>query len=61
MENHLLCFARLAHAVARRALSVPLSKYAGPAYRPSSLFAALLVKEHLHPNYRKRCITTHPT
>ncbi|MBP2304471.1 transposase [Azospirillum melinis] len=52
MENHLLCFARLAHAVARRALPVLLSKYARPAYRPSSLFAALLVKEHLRLNYR---------
>ena len=52
MENHLLCFARLAHAVARRALPVPLSKYARPAYSPSSLFAALLVKEHLRLNYR---------
>jgi len=52
MDNQLLCFVRLAHAVARRALPVRLSKYARPAYRPASLFAALLVKEHLRLNYR---------
>ncbi|MFD1626642.1 transposase [Azospirillum griseum] len=52
MENHLLCFARLAHAVARRALPIPLSRYARPAYQPSSLFAALLVKKHLRLNHR---------
>ena len=52
MENYLPCFARLARVVARRALPVRLSKYAYPAYRPSSLFAALLVKEHFRLNYR---------
>jgi|GEM_PF-5720592 Transposase domain (DUF772). len=52
MEYQLLCFARLAHAVARRALPVRLSKNARPAHRPSSLFAALLVKERLRLNCR---------
>lgn len=51
MENHLLYFARLAHAVARRALPLRLSKYVRPACRPSGLFAALLVKEHLRLNH----------
>jgi hypothetical protein len=52
MGNQLLCFARLAHAVAHRALPVRPSKNAHPVYRPFSLFAALLVKEHPRRNYR---------
>jgi Transposase domain (DUF772) len=50
MDNRLLSFARLAVAVARRALPVRL--YARPAYRRSSLFAALLLKEHMRLNDR---------
>lgn len=53
MENQLLSFARLAVAVARHVVPVCLSKFARPAYRPSSLFAALLLKEHLRLNYRR--------
>ncbi|PWC56324.1 hypothetical protein TSH7_16275 [Azospirillum sp. TSH7] len=37
--------------MARRALPLRLSKYVSPACRPSSLFAALLVKEHLRLNH----------
>jgi hypothetical protein len=52
MKNQLSCFARLAHAVAqprcsRASEQVRLSR----PYRPSSMFAALLVKEHLRLNY----------
>src|SRR3954451_201538 len=52
MDNQLLTFARLAGGVARHAVPFLLSKYASPAYRPASLFAALLLKEHLRLNYR---------
>jgi hypothetical protein len=52
MDNQLLTFARLAAAVSRRILPLRLSKYASPTYRPASLFAALLLKEHLRLNYR---------
>ena len=52
MDNQLLCFARLAITVARRAVPVRLSKYARCAYLPSSLLAALLLKEHLRLKYR---------
>jgi hypothetical protein len=52
MNKQLLTFARLAAAVARRTTPLRLSKYASPAYRSASLFAALLVKEHMRLTYR---------
>ncbi len=52
MDNQLLCFARLALAVARRMLPRRLSKFAYPAYPPASLLACLLLKEHLRMTYR---------
>jgi hypothetical protein len=52
MDNELLRFARLAIATARRVVPLRLSRHAGPTYPPASLFAALLLKEHLRLTYR---------
>ena len=52
MDNELLRFARLAIATARRVVPPRLSRHAGPMYHPASLFAALLLKEHLRLTYR---------
>ena len=52
MDNELLRFARLAIATARRVVPPRLSRHAGPTYHPASLFAGLLLKEHLRLTYR---------
>ena len=52
MDNELLRFARLAIATARRVVPPRLSKHADPTYRPASLLAALLLREHLRLTYR---------
>jgi hypothetical protein len=52
MDNDLLRFARLAIATARRVAPPRLSRHADPTYHPASLFAALLLKEHLRLTYR---------
>jgi hypothetical protein len=52
MDNELLRFARLAMAVACRVVPYRLSKHTDPVYHPASLFAALLLREHLRLTYR---------
>jgi hypothetical protein len=52
MDDELLRFARLAIATARRVVPPRLSRHAGPVYHPASLFAALLLREHLRLTYR---------
>jgi hypothetical protein len=52
MENQLLRFARAAMAVARRCVPSRLTRFAHPTYMPASLFAALLLREHLRLTYR---------
>jgi hypothetical protein len=47
MDNDLLRFARLAIVTARRIVPPRLSQHADPTHHPASLFAALLLKEHL--------------
>ena len=51
-NNELLRFAWLEMATARRIMPPRPSKYADPTYHPASLFAALLLKEHLRLTYR---------
>jgi hypothetical protein len=51
MDDELLRFARLAVATARRIVPPRLSRHAGPMYYPASLFAALLLREHLRLTY----------
>ena len=52
MDNELLRFARLAIATARRVVPPRLSRHADPTYHPASLFAVLLLREHLRLTYR---------
>ena len=52
MDNELLRFARLAIATACRVAPAGLSRHAEPGYHPASLFAALLLPEHLRLTYR---------
>jgi hypothetical protein len=52
MKNQLLQFARAAMVVARRCVPSRLTRFAHPTYMPASLFAALLLREHLRLTYR---------
>jgi Transposase DDE domain len=52
MENRLLRFARLALAVARRAVPDRASRFAPGIFTQPQLFACLLLKEHLRLDYR---------
>jgi hypothetical protein len=52
MDNQLLRFARAAMAVARRCVPDRLTRFAHPTYSPASLFAALLLREHMRLTYR---------
>jgi hypothetical protein len=47
MDDALLHFARLVMAIARRVAPLRLSRYADPTFHPTSLLAALLLREHL--------------